>query len=209
MTDKLDNFLLELEYDDEDIQSIYTSFNEKFHTTIDKLIYIGESIDASQISFYLDSDIVIYFGDYEEWCKLVWFELEGEKIIFHGDNPLWYDVCYSDCKKKMILYPFEQGKEVSLRNLGFSKNVVYLGEIYDDRFTYGDYTIMIAGNGDSYTLLQKIDDNDQMLISKFDSNCTSFQLGDGSTTVYLHNDTDLIVSNDGDVSSIVVFLNVI
>jgi len=118
------------------------------------------------------------------------------------------------------LYPFEQGYEFLLPELGFHEpNFTYCGNASKESKTsirdllveekvdlslFGltniSFCVERSGDVQSYVIY----DND-VEIGGFDSYCYSFQPGDGDTNVYLYdNDNSIIIENCGDVSSLVV-----
>jgi hypothetical protein len=106
------------------------------------------------------------------------------------------------------LYPMEQGSEIEFNYIDMDEDDL------EELDSSGDMAMKIKINDE---LMLKIDYDHEMSykiyknkkrVSGFTDEPTTYQLGDGGTTVYLYKKKDLIVHNYGDVSSIVIIKGV-
>ena len=108
------------------------------------------------------------------------------------------------------LYPFEQGDELTISHLGFTKDKLesfgYLSYKDDNTHTIGEnlfITIDDSNNCMRYIVFSKNIDSTKNTIAAFYDTTYAFQTGDAYTEIFRCKD-DLIVDNRGDVSSVVV-----
>lgn len=151
---------------------------------------------------------------YEAENRLMWYDEETEIVrhtihflpddqgrpSFHG-TALIPDSCdYISYK----LYPFDQGEELTLEEIGLDVGeLVELESGVNDNDVFvvivnSTMSITIAANVYSVTI--------NGVASGFTDTTGSFQLGDGETTGYLYNGKDVVIENRGDVSSVVVIV---
>ena len=107
------------------------------------------------------------------------------------------------------LYPFKQCKTITVKSLGYDESL--LKELnYDVLYLDGCKNLEYSckwKNGMTFDMnldvTYRIKKNGKIL-SEFFDNVTYFQMGDEDTTIYLYDDKDLIIVNEGDVESMVI-----
>lgn len=150
--------------------------------------------------------------------KIVKFELSTE-TKYDKQNPYIPELIPKSCEKiKYDLYP--NNSFFSIDDIGYDikqckkiKEKKNFFDIYD--IAENMQFVQSMGKNYEYEKKKNNDNNDKFcisyyilknnkLLSGFHDYYTTYQPGDGSTTVYLDNNKNLIIDNSGDVGSIVV-----
>jgi hypothetical protein len=156
-----------------------------------------------------------YIISSEECCKVGEFKDENENMptIWKEANGISYE-----------LYPFEQGCELTLPEIGFNKKELTLcGTIDSDNASIGDLlknrhiakSLFKTANISYYIRDMEDHENGQIYVIFKDgvefagihTHSYAYQSGDCGTNVYLYKNGNreyIIIENDGDVSSVVV-----
>ena len=221
-----------------DYSEIESQFEDYYpDTDMDELEYVYHYLDTHdpRMTFRLYGELICCrFNEDDMWNTVEQFILASDEngnqrcklIGAHGEEEdIFTPAMRGDKQVKYDLYPFEQGLELTLPELGFSKRrLTFLGEatynentsINDlldsknlDRFKFGfdnsniSFRIEDSEHGQSYLIF-----NGDKEIAGFDSYCYSYQFGDSETNVYLYDGgKSIIIENCGDVSSVVVNSN--
>jgi hypothetical protein len=219
-------------------------FNKQFNGLSDQLVLLEEEINHNAILFTLN-DKLIRFGKNKEdaiwddeksefmYLKRTnfWDEIEIKKVILNKDTSIidkaTPKLLANSCNEiSYVLYPFDQGAEISLKGLGYNDLQELDGNYTDECIKFdnnNDFLIKALGcsrsvhwngfdicighyennvgqyiNGIIYVVARN-----NNIISCFIDESNTYQEGDGHTCYYLNGD-DLIIVNDGDVSSVVV-----
>lgn len=205
---------------------VIKSFNKHYeHNNFLKLLFIT-SIDGDECYiFNMDGILIRYNTDDDDiWSTIPKIELATTNVTTYGKVEKYDIPILSDDSSKNIryeLYPFEQTCEIPLNGLDMHDNdlkqlefkfIDYEVKIIDERIEkISDKDTYLTGKcewKDEFVLwiidgTYAIEKNNQ-IISMFIDEKAVYQLGDGSTECFLYNNKDLIIVNDGDVSSVVV-----
>jgi hypothetical protein len=218
-------------YTDKDLETTVTGIIKNFKENypnydFDKLVFkrisnTSESDDNDEkvsIFYYNDDENIIF-----KFFKTLWRIKEDMKFRFEridkiclkpDSDPIgsihdsFVPVLIStDCKKIAFeLYPFED--RVSFDALGYDKKLSKLIKtVREDNeiIKINDmYTLKIGSddNGIIYEIF-----NGDKRIGGFIDEAYTYQLGDGHTRIYLHDNKNILIENNGDVSSNVVIKN--
>ena len=217
-----------------DFNNICQQFVNLFpNDKLEELQYIHSLPDKRnpRITFRLDDRILCCtINEDDVWRTVLKYSVTSEgcrQIGGFDENP-------NDAKEKLPtiwkdandisyeLYPFEQGCELTLPELGFNKDELTLcGTIDADEASIGDLLqdrniskYLFESANISYRIIRDPDYGQIYVIFKdgvefagVNTHSYAYQSGDCRTNVYLYNYDNgeaIIIENDGDVSSVVV-----
>lgn len=194
--------------EDYSYQAVCKSFNKHFpNSSIDEinLIKVRDEHDPL-IVFMLGNEKICFNTDRScEKCGIdcYWFTVNTIKlstnIISDGDMSLLEN---SKNDIEYELYPFEQGDELTLEELGFDKDTIGEPTYFEteEDIPWNNLKVRIGDNGDGITYSVY---KNEIIISGICDKSYSLQEGD-SFSAYYQCDNMLIIRNCGDVSSVVV-----
>lgn len=151
-----------------------------------------------QYSFFSE-----YFGDVSV------YEIPRQITRFGDEHSILFGKKFISEHIAFELYPFLQGQELTLKELGLDEeNYVTVNNLEEEGvigWTH-NLSLKIEHNKDDVLEYQILKNGE--LFSGFCDPSSSFQLGDGSSVVYIY-ENRIIVENCGDVSSVVVIKYII
>jgi hypothetical protein len=213
-----------------DFDNICEQFTEKFpNEKLEDLQHIHSIQDKHnlRITFSLDKMIMCCnLNENDVWMTVRQLILTPQECYYKGfyndDNEEKLPTIWKEVKGVSYeLYAFEQGRELTLPELGFNKDELTLcGTIDADEASIGDllknrriakslyksnnisYRIREAYDGQIYVIFK-----DGVEFAGINTHSYAYQAGDCRTNVYLYKycgGESIIIENDGDVSSVVV-----
>jgi len=222
-------------------EEVISSFNNHFPYQNMSKLQDGKNLYDGMV-FNLDGCPVRFVKDNEYnpcdtcntdcfWSIVTKIDASTGSIIKYGDPYVGVEMMNNTNDGiKFGLYPFEQGKEIPLKCLGYKKkemvkvdgtefwpykemvfkNQTNIFRSQDEKFlcemTFKWKNDLMLHIGEIGSEVVYIVAKDDQIVSGFYDEITAFQRGDGFTTGYLQGG-DLIIENCGDVSSVVVIKN--
>lgn len=182
-----------------------------------KFVDYDNENDNDFMVWYKINNNDIYFSSYDsQWFRIpdfsfpeniTYYEITDSNDNSDIENSENNDIDSDDYKNidseiEIELYP----NDAPLFTLGYKSELLFkIGDLRDDtEIQIRDITLKVEStmSYQRYTLRRE-----NCVIAGFKEDEFSFQLGDCSAYVFIHNGTDIIIVNGGDVCSTVVFKN--
>jgi hypothetical protein len=210
------------EHCEEEFDEIQSSFKKEFNNKLEDLTFLDDHDDWVYFNLPSHDEIIILDISTVSWSKIQKVILDKNTTIVDEDTPellpnssneISYELypsgdvylplkClgYDDLEKENDNYDCDQ--DVKFKNYDEFLEKPFESAAY---FRNHMYSVNIGHGQDSiiYIVSKQTDNDEQEIISCFVDKPTTYQLGDGSTNFYT-NDDNIIIENEGDVSSIVV-----
>lgn len=212
---------------DEVIEEAYNNFKSTFHFTKLSsnnflLTFVGYSIieytryNEFLISYRLNGDLIYFDSDQMQWYSVPVKTMLGNYKNLGDVDVSFFDYLQDDDSndsntlgvddsnntRDIELYSFDQGSELSLELLGFDHNLLHsMGylDCHDETMQIRDLKLRVDEDC-TYTVSRN-----GCILAGFKNPDTAFQTGDAYTEVFIYDDTDIVIENCGDVSSVVIF----
>lgn len=205
---KLKSILEKIVTEEFDIDEIISAFHETFpNENSNNLKLICPTKKDEDVYYFSLDDKIIGLVYYETWFMGTKIELSTNGMKVTGK----YDVDFFNTKLldnscddiSYELYPFEQCEEIISEVLIGKQKLKFLGKADDCDMSRikikNDMFLEIHNVGDVYKIVKN-----NKVISGFIDTDTNFQLGDGNTSVYEMKNGNILIENNGDVSSTVI-----
>lgn len=183
-------------------KSFKNTYNEKIEDL--EFLYVDDGFDYVGI-FKIREDIFVYHMDENIWSKISYVLLNVQNSIVMNNKIKLIDNSFDEIE--YILYNFITDKdelfsvnEDYLVDMSCAKELVC--EIKDNVYSFdwnNEFKLQINQYDGTYIITKN-----NNFLSGFTDIGANFQLGDCCTNVYLLTDGDIVISNNGDVPSVII-----